>query len=266
MSKLNFFFDVDGTLIPFGGEPSESVFSSLKSLRDSGHRIFLSSGRSPVEMDRRLSSIHFNGGVYCSGALSIIDGKEIWKKTFSQKEREEIFNYAERNEFLLIIQKGDGTYTTREGYDYFNRLLSWDHEIPGIKVVNSLTLSGDVFKFLFLSKDGKCNRLREDLLSYTVVDNTDGVDQSLMKELTLSSIDKVVGVKKILEYLGEDKDSIVAFGDGVNDIEMIKYSGLGIAMGNGCNKLKGVADYITTTDKDDGVKNGIEYALKMLKA
>lgn len=61
-----------------------------------------------------------------------------------------------------------------------------------------------------------------------------------------------------LSKLGFDMDEIIAFGDSVNDIDMLKSAGIGVAMGNALEEVKQVADYITKSNDEDG----IYYALK----
>ena len=69
---------------------------------------------------------------------------------------------------------------------------------------------------------------------------------------------KVVGIQKMLEHHGIEREEIIAFGDGENDIEMLKYAGIGVAMGNGEECAKQSADYIT----DDIDAGGILHALQ----
>jgi Cof subfamily protein (haloacid dehalogenase superfamily) len=71
-------------------------------------------------------------------------------------------------------------------------------------------------------------------------------------------VSKSLAILKTLEYFGIDKSEALAFGDGENDIDMLELVGLGIAMGNGSEKLKEVADFVTKKAS----KDGIEYALK----
>ena len=66
---------------------------------------------------------------------------------------------------------------------------------------------------------------------------------------------------KVLNYFNIDQSQAIAFGDGENDINMIELAGLGIAMGNGSDKLKNAADFVTKKSGEDG----IEFALKKFK-
>lgn len=74
-------------------------------------------------------------------------------------------------------------------------------------------------------------------------------------------ITKSVAILKILDYFNIHQSEAIAFGDGENDIDMIELAGLGIAMGNGSDKLKNAADFVTKKSGEDG----IEFALKKFK-
>ncbi len=74
-------------------------------------------------------------------------------------------------------------------------------------------------------------------------------------------VSKSIAVKKVLQYFDIDSSEALAFGDGDNDIDMLAMVGYGISMGNGSNKLKNIADFITKKSNEDG----IEFALKSLQ-
>ena len=82
-----------------------------------------------------------------------------------------------------------------------------------------------------------------------------------MCEICLPSSDKGSGIRNLMAYLKEDMQTAVGVGDGANDVEMIEYGGLGIAMGNASECAKEAADYVTTSVESDGIKNAIDYAL-----
>ncbi|HHX55014.1 MAG TPA: HAD-IIB family hydrolase, partial [Clostridiales bacterium] len=71
-------------------------------------------------------------------------------------------------------------------------------------------------------------------------------------------VNKGVGLSLIAQHLGIRQEEIIAVGDAGNDIAMIKYAGLGVAMGNATDDVKEIADYITLTNEEDGVAHLIE--------
>ena len=77
-------------------------------------------------------------------------------------------------------------------------------------------------------------------------------------EITIEGIHKSFGIDMLLKESGFKTGDSVAFGDSLNDFEMIQNAGYGIAMGNACNALKEVADYVTTHIDDNGIYNAVK--------
>ena len=76
-------------------------------------------------------------------------------------------------------------------------------------------------------------------------------------DLTLRGESKAVGIKHLVEAMGKDIKDTIAFGDGRNDIEMLEEVGIGVAMGNGCQEAKSVADYITDSIENEGISKAL---------
>ena len=77
-------------------------------------------------------------------------------------------------------------------------------------------------------------------------------------DVNLTNSNKAVGITKLLEKLGIAPDEAVAFGDGLNDIEMLSLVGTGVAMGASSDELKQAANMVTLSAEEDGVAYGLE--------
>ncbi|MED3661811.1 Cof-type HAD-IIB family hydrolase [Ureibacillus sp. FSL K6-8385] len=82
-------------------------------------------------------------------------------------------------------------------------------------------------------------------------------------EVVRKGLNKAVGVSLVAKYLGIPRERIIAFGDEDNDLEMIDYAGIGVAMGNGISKLKSIADEVTGTNNEDGIADFLMDRLKL---
>jgi hydroxymethylpyrimidine pyrophosphatase-like HAD family hydrolase len=78
-------------------------------------------------------------------------------------------------------------------------------------------------------------------------------------DLNVRGVDKSLGIQQVMKYYGLTMAEAMAFGDGGNDVPMVRDVALGVAMGNACEELKAVADYITTSVDEDGVSRALEY-------
>lgn len=262
-----FFFDVDGTLLPFGKSIPDSAVYSIKAAQALGSRCFIASGRSIAELPL-FPMLAFDGYICSAGATIIVDDKLIYSAHIERGAFDSLFRYLSEKGFYVISQTDKATYLSKDAWDMFTRQLM-KHigrlvELNGLVISDTVPEDEDVKKVLFLSDDDGygVDRVRKEIdPMFTVVNNTVGLPQEIMAEIVLSGISKATGIEKVLSYFGVDRSDSVAIGDGSNDIEMVEYADIGIAMGNSSGDLKAVADYITTDIEEDGIKNAIFYAL-----
>lgn len=102
-----------------------------------------------------------------------------------------------------------------------------------------------------------CSVEQESELMPSLENCTSGRWHPAFTDITAAQADKGKGLQALADYLGLNIDETMAFGDGGNDISIIKKAGIGVAMGNAGDNLKEVADYITTSVDEDGVKNAL---------
>ena len=261
-----FFFDVDGTLLPFGKEIPESTREALRLIRENGSRSFLATGRSLIEIPEAVKALGFDGGVYSAGATVVADGRTVFRRRMSEEECGTILEFCHSHGFRLLMQSDDGTYISEEDLRYWQSLL-YKHvgrllDIPGLKATYEIPSS--IIKLLYICNGDGVDV--EDVAAevpegFSVVANTVGLPSRLMGEIVLSDITKATGIDAVLDCYGGSINEAVAIGDGANDIEMVQHAGLGVAMGNADAALKAVADYITDNITDDGLLNAVKFAL-----
>ena len=264
---MNFFFDIDGTILPFGRPAPESAVNAIRELRQNGHRAFLATGRSPVEVSQIVYDIGFDGGVFSAGANIIADGKTIYEKAMTEEERDVLLSYCRDKGFRVLAQTGRGTFVSQDDYDFWcAQMIKYTGTTVALSsIFISPVIPEDipVTKILYVTEDAPLERVRKDLgAHFDVVDNTVGLPSSMMGEIVMKGITKATGIDKILEYYGDSVSSSAAFGDGANDIEMVEHAGYGIAMGNASASLKAVADWIAPAVEDDGLQSGIAHVLE----
>ncbi len=268
--RLNFFCDIDGTLLPFGKTVPGSAVEAIEKARLEGHRFFLSTGRSECEIDECLKSIPFDGGAYSNGATVVADSRVLRKVRMTDDDRSFIISYAEKNGLLFMFQTDEGTFLSHEAAAFFKeslmKAIGTVIPVPSTIEYDRLPESlPDVIKAIYFSPSHDLMRVRKELGGrFQMVDNTDALPQTDMVEVCLPGLDKGTGVRDMISALGEDMSSSVAIGDGANDIPMLKAAALGIAMGNGSEDAKKSADWITAKVDDDGFRKAVEYAVKTM--
>ena len=266
---MNFFFDVDGTILPFGKGAPESAVRAIRNLRRDGHRAFLATGRSHAEVPQSVYDIGFDGGVFAAGASVICGGKVIYKRIFSAEEKEAALSYCRERGFRTLVQTDEGTYITAEGLSFWRSLM---HAHMGAEIVldsliisDALPTDAEVNKILYVTEGYNIQQIRAEIGDrFSIVDNTVGLPRDNMGEIVLKGVTKATGIDRVLEYLGEDISSTAAFGDGANDIEMVTHAAVGIAMGNSSEDLKAAASWVAPDVENDGLEKGIDFAIRAL--
>ncbi|MBU5267510.1 Cof-type HAD-IIB family hydrolase [Virgibacillus proomii] len=82
-------------------------------------------------------------------------------------------------------------------------------------------------------------------------------------EIVRKGMNKAVGLQKIAHYFHIPQERIIAFGDEDNDLEMIDYAGVGVAMGNAIDELKSISNYVTSSNEEDGIAFFLKEYLKL---
>ncbi|MCR5732698.1 MAG: Cof-type HAD-IIB family hydrolase [Sphaerochaetaceae bacterium] len=263
MKTKYLFYDIDGTLFPFGLDAPESAVEALRKAHENGHKLFLSTGRSPAEVDPRLHRIYFDGGIYCGGALAYVGDEEIFASVFSTEQVREIIEIGEERGWQMLFQTRSRSVISRELVKTLTALFIKSYgralKIENLVEVEKYPVLDDVTKVCFWTPDNDVASIREMLKGrFDVIDNTMGIPLECSAEIVLPGQSKSVGLKAILDYYKEDISSSIAFGDGANDIEIIRDAGIGVAMGNATDNVKAVADYVT----DDILLDGLAKAMK----
>ncbi len=261
--------DIDGTLLNSKKEITPEVLNSIESLQKKDIPIVIASGRpaqgishvaSELSLEKKGGYIlSFNGG-------KIIDCKTkevIYSKTIQKEYYQEIYEYAlNLKEASLITYKGDDIITEKPENKYVD-VESNVVKMPVVKVDKLLEeIDFLVDKFLLVGEP-------EYMMSHVkaMSEHFKGrlnVFQSepFFIEVVPLGVDKAASLEKLLEKLGLKKEELVACGDGRNDVTMIDFAGLGVAMENACDEVKEVADYITSSCDENGVKKVIDRFFK----
>lgn len=252
------FFDIDGTLIAFDGEKSvmpESTKLAVKRLRENGHIVFICSGR-PVRFILQEFDGMFDGFICGNGTNIIYKGECIYNRLIDENTLVSLIK--DFNELDLGCSFS-GAYN---GYAY-----NMDND--KISIMNSFYDSGEPYMIekwevsevkanmldIFL-KDKKHLKKCIEHFGTDLIFNSHGEHTSA--DVSFKEWDKADGVKYLIDYLKIDIENTIAFGDGKNDISMLKTVRTGVAMGNAVDELKEIATFITNNVLDDGIYNALD--------
>lgn len=274
MEKL-LFLDIDGTLAYPREDPSPATVEAIRRARTKGHRVFLSTGRTEDTVPEAVRAIGFDGGIYSAGGRVICGDRLLAQHFMPQPLVEKTLSLLQGALTFYKLETAGGIFRNESAGDILSRLdltgassemRHFAQQTLLNKHLMPLTRYGGepVYKISFFSADPTLTQTLADALEGTakVVSFDNLVPGFPLKagEVSALSVHKGLALREICRHLGKDEADCVAFGDSMNDAEMLTSAGLGIAMGNGEPRLKAVADMVCDSCDCDGLAKAL-YAL-----
>ena len=159
--------------------------------------------------------------------------------------------------YKLIVLDLDGTLTnSKKVITPRNREILIRVQEQGVRLV--LASGRPTYGIVPLANELRMNEFGGFILSYNGGEIINWGTQEMI-ELVPQGIDTALSLAVLLKEIGVERKEMIAIGDGYNDLSMIKFAGLGIAMGNAQEPVKKAADYITLSNEEDGVAEALEH-------
>lgn len=252
------FFDIDGTLVSFKThEIPQSTVEALTEAKKNGVGVFISTGR-PIPIITNLGAIEhlIDGYVTTNGAMCRIGDKTICCNAIPDGEVKTLLHHADADDFACIVvgEHDISVYNYKEVVaDVFLKEINVKgmEQMPPVEKVLSEQRILQLTPFFSTGYEEKLMPLMPRCIS--------GRWHPAFTDVTAATAGKDNGMRAMIEHLGIDISETMAFGDGGNDISIIRAAGTGVAMGNAGNDVKAVADYVTTSVDDDGVRNALKH-------
>lgn len=256
--------DMDGTLLKEDKSVSERTKNAIKAAKDKGVHVVIATGR-PIDGVRRYLEelnmlgendyvLSYNGGL----VLKTKSREVISKISLTGSDLHYLHNLSKKlgvnihafSEIHGLITPKNSKYTEVEA------------NINNIKIsINDYSEIEDdhsIIKVMMIDEPEVLQKAVDNLPQevydkYTVVRSTPYFLEFLNK-----AVNKGTGVELLAKHLGVKQDEIMTFGDAGNDLDMIVYAGMGVAMANAFDEVKEAANYITDSNEEDGVAKAIE--------
>ena len=242
------FFDIDGTLVSFKThEISKTTLEALYALREKGVKLFIASGRHLLIMDN-LSGFPFDGYVCMNGSLVFDRGKVIYSHPLDQADAASVIDLAETGQIpcVLFSEKNVAMNCRTERTEQLFRMI----RLPEPEYASLMPYkSGPVSQFTIFLDQEREDALLAPALKHSVTTRWHPEFTDIVPE----NISKAEGISRVIAGYGIGREEVMAFGDGGNDVEMIEYAGIGVAMGNALPDVRKHADYVTSTVDEDGI-------------
>ena len=247
------FFDVDGTLVSHKSKSvPDSAKEAVEKLREKGIKVLLSTGRHIHELNEMPThGIDFDGYIILNGQIALDANKNmIFSHSFGKEDVEGLVDIFYKKEYPFVLVNADGHYM-----NFVNELVEVamagvSTPIPPIREYKGEKLY-QATVFILPKEDEEFSKKLPKGCKLARW-GTHGADIIAVEG------GKAIGMKFFGEALNILPEEMMAFGDAQNDMDMIEYAGIGIAMGNAEECLKEIADDVTTDVDDDGVRKALE--------
>lgn len=262
--------DLDGTLLSDKKDISEKNRNVIHKAIEEGHIVVIATGRphrASIAYYRQLNldtpMVNFNGALIHHPTVKKWD---VLHNPMSKRTALRIIEACyDLNVHNILAEVQDSVYLDQYDEDIINLFQSQSDDPPF--VIGSLKnkLQNDPTSLLIHPHKDKIQALKKHLdddHAELIEHRNWGAPYNII-EIVKKGINKSVGLEKLAHYYHIQKDHIIAFGDEDNDLEMIDYAGVGVAMENGIHELKNIAKYTTETNENSGVGTFLEEYLHL---
>lgn len=251
MDKKLIALDLDGTLLNNDGIVSDATKSHLQKLKEKGHIITIATGRILNRALVGTDGAEFANYIVSDAGAAVFKNdrinkkwEEVYVETLPKDIVQNITSYYNKDKFLSVA------ILDRNRIHYYDGTINITEILERISEITHVTvdfLNNEFTKeYLELFKS-KFPNLEIEMMQ-------DSFEDKKWLDILQKDIEKYKGITEVAKLEGIPNENIIAFGDGLNDVEMLKKCGIGVAMKNALPEVKEQADYITSrTNNENGV-------------
>ena len=242
--------DLDGTLTNSQKEVTPATRAALDAARQKGVKIILASGRPvvgvmPVARELELEK---------KGAT----GETLHQSRLAPDSIPRICEFARRRGLAFLTYDREGVITENAGDEYIQK-EAWINRLP-VRQVEDLPAEVDfpVTKMLVVGPPQQTENAERAMRAQFKGEFDCFRSEPYFLEVVPMGVEKAASLEILLKKLGIDREELMACGDGFNDLPMLRYAGLGVAMANAQSAVKQAADRVTLSNDEDGVAAAVK--------
>lgn len=269
MRQKLIFLDIDGTILVPGEGIRQTVRDGLSKARKRGHQVFICTGRSWCSLPEELRDMELDGIIASAGSDIWIHEQNVYRTSLERELILKACGILKEMDAIYVLEGFDQVYISDKGKrillgeepvpddnpeiirwkKFFRtrkntrRIEDWDPEKIPIPKVSFMVWKQEM-------ADHLCRILEKDFYIAFFQRKSNGFSNG---ELISRTANKGTAVRKTAELLRADFCNTIAFGDSMNDYQMIEQAACGVVMGNGDEKLKAIADRVCESVEEDGV-------------
>ncbi len=259
--------DIDGTLLDNNDQITLKTKEAIKKGVEKGLIFTISTGRPVQGVQSIVKTLGLNFPVITYNGAMVVMGESfeiLYEQKLSYEDAKSIIELGMDYKTTVIVWNNNLVYASPLNEKAIN--YSTISNIPPQAFKNAESFRDGATKILWYDEVETINEYSKKvglLLSGNVNYHT---SRPYFLEFVDQKASKAIAMERLGEYFGISREEMIAIGDGYNDLSMIEYAGLGVAMGNSPDDIKSKADFVTFTNDEDGVAHVIEkYILNITK-
>ncbi|OJF92214.1 haloacid dehalogenase [Alkalibacterium sp. 20] len=246
------FFDLDGTLLNDESLVDEEVKEALVQLKAKGAVPFIATGRSPLEIQHVLEETVIDSFITLNGQYIQYEGKEVYRNVIPKSLVDLLKQMMNEKKLPLSLYSTDKIRTTRYS-ETLKKAYNFIHENPP-EIDSTLGEKEEILMMLVVNEDP--------FLDHEFIDTFPELSFYRNAPYSMDTItkghSKATGIDALLKAIEMENVPLYAFGDGPNDKEMLERADYSVVMDNGIDDVKEAADYITSSNTDGGIVEGLK--------
>lgn len=263
------FLDIDGTLVDFQKTMPKSTPKALLLAKEKGNFIALCTGRAICDIYSWLLEFAFDGIVASAGAYITCQNKKIFHHILEKDKLRILEDVLKSHGAAYMFQGALGKFYNEDSkikMINFFELMKFDASgiLKNMTLCENPSQMQQIESGVYFGADGDIHMIQKAVDPYfKITGSSFSSNKTYSGEITCNGINKATGMEKLMNYMDIPRECSIAIGDGPNDVEMLQYAQIGVAMGNADESIKKLADMVTDSINEDGIYHAFEQ-LKLL--
>ncbi len=251
MERKLVFFDIDGTLYNKKQEVPASTIEAIKRLKEKEIHVAIATGRPSFMFQDLLETLGIESFISNNGQYAVHNGEVVHTFPIKTELLRNLSEHAKKNQHpLVFVGENEFRASMKAHQSIQESFASVKYDYP--EVNENFFEEQDIYQALLFcqqEEEAEYEHHKEHLHLIRW--------HPLSMDIIPRGGSKAAGIEKMLAHLDIPKEQSYAFGDGLNDIEMLEFVGTGIAMGNGHERAKKAANFVTKSVEEDGILWGL---------
>lgn len=252
MNNKIIFFDIDGTLLDHDKRLPDLTKKALEQLKENGVFVAIATGRAPFMFEKLREELDIDSFVSFNGQYVVFENEVIYKNPLPTEGIEKLKDFSSQKEHPLVLMNENTMKATVSYHSHIEESIG-SMKIPHPDAESDFYLGREIFQTLVFCEEKDDKDYEANFPDFRFIRW-----HPYSMDVLPAGGSKAEGIKLMIKRLGFEMKDVYAFGDGLNDIEMLQTVGTGVAMGNSSDEVKKAANITTTSVDEDGIWNGLK--------